>query len=227
MVELAQISEPKRIRFADIVGSSGKVYAFEPLPSNVRALREICGLNKSRNIEVYPVAVGNHCETVLFSVPPALSSGTGSVNWSGRNQSETIAVDCITLDSLFPNAPSVKMIFIDAEGAEVRILMGAEKLIEHRKPAIVLEASSEALALAGHSLLELRQTIHSLGYETFIISRLGLMPLRISDSIQHFDGNWFCVHESNVGCTKRASRLIRMCAMMPCVRGLNPITRCG
>lgn len=54
IVEVGANVGTETIGFADIVGSLGKVYAFEPLPSNLIALEDIMRLNQLQNVTILP-----------------------------------------------------------------------------------------------------------------------------------------------------------------------------
>ena len=53
-----------------LVGSKGKVIAFEPLPANYRLLDENVGLNGVENVIVEHQAVADHTGEMIFSSPP-------------------------------------------------------------------------------------------------------------------------------------------------------------
>jgi FkbM family methyltransferase len=44
---------------ATLVGSAGKVYAFEPDPANCRLLRDNCALNQLENVQVEELALSD------------------------------------------------------------------------------------------------------------------------------------------------------------------------
>jgi FkbM family methyltransferase len=213
------------VGFSDIVGVSGKVYAFEPLPSNLELLEETLGLNQYQNVVVFPVAVGEECKRVRFVVPRAKSaSGIGYIlGTEKQTNSNGIETDCVTLDSYSDRIGRVKVIFIDAEGAEVMILFGARKFIQKHKPTIVLEAHPKLLARAGFTLKGLYAEIRELEYKPFKISRLGLSRIELECSQNYH--NWLCIPYSKLETAKLAKKYIRRCALLPCIPGWNPLTQ--
>jgi len=224
IVEIGANIGTETIGFSDIVGDSGKVYAFEPVPSNLAALHETLLLAKRQNVVVLPFAVGDRETKVLFSLPQKMASGEGHILRSGTNtSSKTIQVDCVTLDSLSERIGAAEMIFIDAEGAEVMILRGAKIYINEYRPAIVLEASPKLLKRAGSDLNDLCSLLQAYGYSGFRVSRLGLAKIDLAKASSA--SNWFWVHSSNLDAARVVQRSIRICGLMPCIPGLNPISR--
>ena len=126
--------------FADVGASLGyysfllrqnfrTILAFEPHPENVRAMREMVRLAGTSNITVYPVAVSDtDGEAVLhigsFSATHSLFRGT-------LTQEKGIRVRTIRLDS-FLTQP-LDLVKIDVEGAEWKVLTGAEDNIRSGK----------------------------------------------------------------------------------------------
>ncbi len=213
------------VGFSDIVGSSGRVYAFEPLPSNLDMLRAALPLLQHQNVKLFPCALGSQCRQVLFQRPPTRhASGVGHLLPPDvKVTAEAIEVDCVTLDSLGDQVARAALVCIDAEGAEVDILRGAGAYLRAHRPAVVLEASPKLLTRAGASLGELGEVMTSYGYTTFRIGRWGLQPAAI-EGVCHA-ANWLCVPRESPEMAERASRAIRGCALLPCVLGLNPMCR--
>jgi FkbM family methyltransferase len=105
------------------------VHAFEPSPSVLRLLR--------LNVEGLPVTIHD----------VAISDGNGVTSFceiegsSEQHIGDGIAVAMRTLDSF---ALSPKVIKIDVEGFEHRVLRGAAKTIKTYRPVILFEALCEA-----------------------------------------------------------------------------------
>jgi FkbM family methyltransferase len=209
------------VGFADIVGPSGVVHAFEPLPLNLDLLQSTVALNANRRIVLHSSAVGAKCGRLLFSVPPAESSGIGHLMRPGANHPGLIEVECVTLDSLADQLGPSKAIFIDAEGAELEILRGARGYITDHRPTIVLEASPRLLKRSGACLRALHDAIRDMGYLPFRIGRLGLGKVDPGDDAHA--SNWFCAPAESEG-PSLVRRMLRKCGLLPCIGTLNPIT---
>lgn len=129
--------------FAFAVGKTGKVFAFEPLPTNVERIRKHITLNKLEDtLTVMPYAVADNCRPATFFVHQENTMGKleGSI---GRDQvyANQITVESISLDELsfargYPLPNIVKM---DIEGGAVRAIPGMTQVIATAKPILLIE----------------------------------------------------------------------------------------
>lgn len=159
---------------AKLVGAEGRVYAFEPLPANVRQVL----LHVERN----------RLEDVVRVRPFALSDTTGRVRFRGavgprgrgqgylvgvRVQKLTpeaqkfseIEVEQCRLDDLVDRGEIERPNFlkVDVEGAELRVLRGARETLVTAKPVIAAELHTVANAV------ECTEFLHDLGYRMTIL----------------------------------------------------------
>jgi FkbM family methyltransferase len=224
IVEIGANVGTETVGFSDIVGETGKVYAFEPLPSNIKVLHDLMKLSTYRNIKVYPYALSDRNQTLKFVVPPEYSSGTGHICHKKVDDNiKTIDVDCISFDSISKQINKATLIFIDAEGEEIRILRGARTYIRHFKPFIVLEASPMLLHRNGFSPKELYNEINNFGYIPYKISRFGVKKV---ESLEFSDAcNLICIDTKRQNIVNRIRKHILACALLPCIQGLNPMSR--
>jgi len=152
--------------FARAVGSTGKVFAFEALPDNVRRLQRNLALNLGEtNVEVVAAAVVDTTRPVNFLVGP--SNGMGKVEGSaGREDviyAQHISVPGISLDAFAfeQGHPLPKAVKIDIEGGEVMALPGMRRLLQEARPVLFLELHGEAAARAAW------QALNPLGYRIY------------------------------------------------------------
>ena len=114
-----------------LVGSAGKVVAFEPLPRNLVYLDRHMKMNQCLNVDVLPYAVSD-CEMTAeftFSKNPSM----GHLCTKGDITVQTVLIDkLIESKKLFP--PDVMK--IDVEGAELSVLRGSHQVIKGRRPII-------------------------------------------------------------------------------------------
>jgi hypothetical protein len=90
-----------------------------------------------------------------------------------------VAVPATTLDAEWERLllPTPKVIKIDAEGADQRVLEGARDLLTRLKPRFVIaEVHPFGLAKMGCSQETLRGFMESLGYSTFGLTDAGALP---------------------------------------------------
>jgi FkbM family methyltransferase len=126
---------------AELVGKSGQVYAFEPLPRNLNYLRRHIQLNHCQNVQVLPVAVG--AQRGEGSFQEGADSSTGHLS----NGATGLPIPVIALDDLVAEqkAPHPDYMKIDVEGAELQVLLGAESILRTSQPTIFLATHSSDL----------------------------------------------------------------------------------
>jgi FkbM family methyltransferase len=118
---------------------SDQVYAFEPLPRNLKFLYEILKLNNARNVKIIPCAVSDKFQLSRFSEGGNCAIG----KLSDAGEQLVLAISCDDFVSAYNVAP--KLMKIDVEGAEVLVLRGSEMLIREHHPIILLSTHSESL----------------------------------------------------------------------------------
>lgn len=116
-----------------LVGPRGRVFAFEPLPSNMSYLTEHLLMNKISNVKTFEVAVSDHEGEERFN--PATHRSMGHLSLDGA-----LPVRCISLDQMHARGKvsPPDFIKIDVEGAEFAVLCGARGLLSLSRPVIFL-----------------------------------------------------------------------------------------
>jgi len=161
---------------AHCVGENGSVFAFEPLPSNAKAIEEIFTINNLTNCHLVRVAVTNHIGQVSFSTSDD-NSTAHITSVSGRIKMDTFQVPALTLDEFIQTSPLPNLIKIDVEGAEHLVLKGAEKLLNGaNQPKIIVEVHTQ------NNNDFLWDFLTNLGYRLFSLKR---EPLKRSDYAHH------------------------------------------
>ena len=132
-----------------VVGPTGTVHAFEPLPATFRRLKASIAANDAANVVAHELALSP------VSGPASLHGGDVSVLWSlepaGRPRS--ITVQCQTLAEAVSAYGPPDLIKVDAEGAEIDILeCGRNELAEHRVPVLLETASDHEVIVATERL---------------------------------------------------------------------------
>lgn len=128
------------IYFSKHVGSTGKVYAFEPIPSTYDVLKNNILLNSLINIETYNLAASSAPGEIVFRMPNGDHS-TASMHWhKSCEDAEEYIVNAVDLDSMFHDK-KIDFVKIDVEGAEGDVIAGMEKIISASKPIVFVECS--------------------------------------------------------------------------------------
>lgn len=120
------------VAYADAVGPTGRVVAFEPSPRHVECLRY--NVRHLPQVEVIPKALYSE-ETSLWMAPNHFNAGAsviGEPHDVGAFEVQATTLDAFTWDR-------VDFIKIDVEGLVLRVLQGAVRLIREHKPVIVAE----------------------------------------------------------------------------------------
>jgi FkbM family methyltransferase len=121
------------ILFSVLVGHTGKVFAFEPLPTNLDLLRQHVQINRCRNVRIFDLALTDFNGVAPFAEQESRSMGHLATSGS-------LKVRCATLDKLFreDGISMPDILKIDVEGAELAVMVGAHKILETAKPVIFL-----------------------------------------------------------------------------------------
>jgi len=134
---------------ARLVGPTGRVIAVEPAADNVRLLRENIDANALANVTVHQLALGRRDEMRdLF-----LRGETSAVNslfqpsvYAQVTGIERVAVT--PLDALVDGRADV--VKIDVEGAELEVLGGMTRLLEHPAIQMIVEWHPRLQEAAGY-----------------------------------------------------------------------------
>ncbi len=147
------------------VGPAGKVHAFEPGSQNHSMVLLNAAMNGLENVELHRVAVSDVPGTMLY----AGHGANGFVRpFDGDPAAVTTheVVEATTLDLALGDEARVDVVKIDVEGAEGRVLRGAERVIRRHRPTIVFELSPPGLeSVSGMTGVELLSWLEDLGYE--------------------------------------------------------------
>lgn len=116
------------------VGPSGRVFAFEPAPKNIANIKKHVAMNHLANVTVVEAAVSDFDGVSHFDCGG--SAVAGHLSADGGLAVRTISLDHEIESGALPEPDYIK---IDAEGAELRILQGARRLLARRHPTLSVE----------------------------------------------------------------------------------------
>jgi FkbM family methyltransferase len=124
------------------VGPRGQVAAFEPIPQNLRLLRQNLEQNRLGNVEVFDLAASDRNGEAVIRITENLS--TASLVWHANDKSAVeLVIKTVVIDDLV-DAGSLSLpsfIKIDVEGAEGLALRGMQRTIALSKPILFVECS--------------------------------------------------------------------------------------
>lgn len=161
----------------------GRVYAFEPDPSNITTLCRNVRRNSDLGVQIVPLAVGDRCRRAEFltyshrnNIANASLLGRLSETTLDTTEGKSLTVDMIDLDSFSEESQTKpNIVKIDVEGAEGLVLRGMERLLRTVRPRILIEV---------HHGTALEDVIAILFAHHYQVSELGrtfntLFPVRL------------------------------------------------
>jgi FkbM family methyltransferase len=171
---------------ARLVGSEGKVYAFEPSPDNFALLRKNVELNGYKNVDLIPKAVAEKTGTVTFHLSPEGNDRNAifkSSRASGRGRS--VEVQTVSLDDFLEQKgwPKVDFIKIDVEGAEPLVLQGMTRLLKRSTQlALIAEFAPACIKDSGRNPGDFLSQVAGCGFQINVLQGAGqTTPLHAAD----------------------------------------------
>lgn len=127
------------LALARLVGPSGRVFAFEPVPSTVKCLRETRRLNHINHLRVVPLGLadpdnGGHMDITL-------ERGMANPVPKAMSQVSTVPIACLDdmWEDLSKGDTRVHGIKMDVQGMELRALHGMRSVLTMHQPVFALE----------------------------------------------------------------------------------------
>ncbi|MEI6487960.1 MAG: FkbM family methyltransferase [Bacteroidota bacterium] len=130
------------------ISNSNTVYSFEPMPSNIEALKRIINYFKLTNVKLIEAALGNsegQVEMVMPVISKVKMQGLSHVvhqSITEFNEGEKCKVPLLMLDKmdeLINSNKRISAIKIDVENFEYFVLEGAKGLIKKYRPIVYAE----------------------------------------------------------------------------------------
>jgi FkbM family methyltransferase len=143
-----------------------QVYAFEPVRETFLTLEKNIHLNGLENVMAMQIGLWN-C-SVEKEISIGMHKGLSSIVISLPNsQTQKIVVDACDNIAESLDIRDVSLVKIDAEGAEVEIISGMEKLLLRDSPRVIVEVKSmnrkkvnDMLDHLGYTLIEIQGENH-------------------------------------------------------------------
>jgi FkbM family methyltransferase len=145
---------------AKLVGASGHVYAFEPIPQNCQYLSETLRINGLRNVAVHQVAVSDQVGKAQMNYVGIFDGFAALINGGHdyyRGQSvNTVSVTTTTLDHFCNDMriAEIGLIKMDIEGAEMLALAGMSRILAVQQPVVIIEFWGAENIIEGTRLLK-------------------------------------------------------------------------
>lgn len=167
--------------FRKRVGPGGRVIALEPSERELIHLKRNLRINRFLDVDVIPLAVGDHVGRARLSLAEAGHAGHNALGTPAApwvSVVDQVEVEVSTLDTLSDarNWPRIDLIKMDIEGSELRALRGADRLLARDRPMLLLEAEQESLSLRGASFSELLSWLAARKYRAMDFSKTDGRP---------------------------------------------------
>jgi len=142
------------------VGKKGKVISVEPNPDNLHFLQRNIELNNLHNITLVKTAVGEKNSKITLYYDP---ESTESTSLYKGERKKSFEVEMVTLDAISEKEVNVKILKIDTEGCDEKVLRGGRKTLQKTDYCIVETNNESIRKLLNHQGFNY-QTMHPSGY---------------------------------------------------------------
>lgn len=164
------------------VGDAGIVHSFEPVPANYTRLSENVALNGFTNVRLNRAAAGAEPGELRFGLETEMEVASGAAMsgfYTAGASLRPIKAPVVRLDDYLAEQNDdrrVRLIKIDVEGYEPRVLEGLrQSLAKRRVDLVMLEISVYALAHQGSRVIDVVRPLQEAGYHLYRISVAGAL----------------------------------------------------
>ena len=152
---------------------TSRVFAFEPIPLNAALLNASRLVNRLANLRVEEKCVSDSSGTAYFSISTD-SAYSSMIDTQRKSELERVQCEAVSLSDFCTgtDTPAPQLIKIDVEGAELRVLDGAERLFTDKalQPRMVMiELFDKNLVAFGSSIQAVVSRMEGWGYEPYAV----------------------------------------------------------
>ena len=168
------------------VGSTGKIYAFEPQPNLFSYLKKMQQFALPANVTLENLGLSSTEGVLDFYIPEqgGLSSPGATFNAQKIKEEDcrVIQVKTTTLDTYFTDKTPPSLLKIDVEGHELEVFEGAKQLLATKRPKILVECEQRHLSFPIEKVFEF---LLDLNYKGHFVHRNSLKPLSSFSLTEH------------------------------------------
>jgi len=179
---------------SNLVGDSGKVFAFEPDPVSFSNIKENIVENSLQNVQVVNKAVSDKNGKASFFNSVDHSSRAG--NYILNDETSKTQVETIKLDDYFEDYLKIKLIKIDVEGLEYSVLKGMKNILaENNQIEIILEINPFCLNRSKTNVGDMVDFLIEHKFNLFHIDK-------IKRKLEKIDKSWileYCANDDSKG----------------------------
>jgi FkbM family methyltransferase len=145
-----------------LIAPQGQHMAFEPIPAAADALKK-----DFPTVDIHAIALSNQAGQAEYHIADdAPLSGLQQRDWLGAKY-KTITVPVACLDELIPAGKKIDFIKIDVEGAQVRVLQGAIRVLTEHHPLLWIEHGDKSAGAHGTTRRDLWDLLAGNDYRLF------------------------------------------------------------
>jgi FkbM family methyltransferase len=153
-----------------VVGTTGRVLAFEPNPETFGTLVANGMLNGYGNFYAYNCAMGDRYGSLEFNINVEDEGMSSLVFRSARSSQIKVHVTTLDIVVALSRLQNVRMLKIDVEGFEENVIAGAKQLISGGGvESIVFELNNNIPGVTPHRDQAIRKHLSALGYTSYLI----------------------------------------------------------
>lgn len=174
VLDLGAYSGVTSIIFAQLVGNTGKVYAFEADEKNQACCRVnlemAAAVLGTRNISLIPQAVWSHSNGLLFSHEGAMGSSAVAITGSHRGLEKLIPSTRLADFAARESLSRIDFVKIDIEGGEIEVLQDSAGFLHRVGARLIVEPHLVGGVLSTARCCEL---LESAGYRVRVRPKVG------------------------------------------------------
>jgi FkbM family methyltransferase len=127
------------LKFSELVGKTGRVISFEPIPDSFNLLAHYVALQPVQNITLMNVALSDSQQIIGVDIPEHKTVMFDTHTQANLTDNATkLQILCIPFDDLC-FTKKIKFVKIDTEGHELKVLKGMKKLLKRDLPVLLVE----------------------------------------------------------------------------------------
>ena len=191
------------LQFANLVGSTGKVYAFEPEPKNFELLKKNVQINKHDNVVLIQKIVSDKVGIVEFFI--SKFDSIGNKLFKSDESGSSIKVGSTTLDEYFKDLKKkIDFIKMDIQGGEGKATLGMKNLLkENKNLKIVQEWWPDGLKQNHTNPEDHLKFLRHIGYKFYEIDssiKKDILPTTIEQLLEKYPNS--LIEDINLFCKK-------------------------
>lgn len=163
------------------IGTTGKVYAFEPQDKLYQYLNRAIQVMNYLNVTLENKGLSTQVGVVNFYIPPT-KSGTSpgaKIDLLEENKGNKRSIKVTSLDEYFLDRQIIpNLIKIDVEGHEEQVILGGLKLLKQHRPKLLIECENRHLK--NKNIFEVFDHLLKIDYKGYYFSGKTRQP------IEHF-----------------------------------------